>query len=100
MKIDPRKLQHTFAKHAPDFGIPGNWNPANAALLEQAIQRHVLSPAVQQIPGTYRGTIAVIHYYDPATDLWVAADTAGDFVAGWKLSAVQRLHLLHSGNVQ
>jgi hypothetical protein len=100
VKIDPRKLQHTFSKHAPDFGILGGWNQANAILVEQAIKDHVADPAVQQIVGTYRGVIAVTHYYHPATDLWVAVDTADHFVAGWKLSAAQRSYLLGSGNVQ
>jgi hypothetical protein len=98
--IDPRRLQHTFSKHAQDFGITGNWNQANAALLEKAIQNHVTGPGVQKIPGTFRGTIAVIHYFDPATDLWVAVDAGGAFVAGWKLTAAQRAHLLSLGNVQ
>ena len=31
MHIDPRRLQHTFAKHSRDFGISGNYNAANAA---------------------------------------------------------------------
>ena len=100
MNIDPRKLQHTFAKHARDFGIAGTWNPANASLLEQAIQHHVANPAVQQIRGTYRGTLVVTHYYDPASKLDVMVDTADDFVAGWKLTPAQEAHLLASGNVQ
>jgi hypothetical protein len=100
MNIDPRKLQHTFSKHAVDFGISGTWNPANAAVLEQAIRNHVANPAVQQIQGTYRGTIAVTHYWDPVTDLWVAVGAAGNFVSGWKLSTAQRTCLLQTQNVQ
>jgi hypothetical protein len=100
MNIDPRKLQHTFSKHAQDFGISGTWNPTNALLLEQAIQSHVGSPRVQRISGTYRGTVKVTHFLDPATNLWVALDVSDNFVAGWKLSQVQVTHLLGSGNVQ
>ena len=100
MKFVPRKLQHTFSKHAADFGISGTWNPANALLLEQAIQNHVSNPGVKKITGTYRGTIKVTHYLDSATSLWVAADASDDFIAGWKLSQTQIGHLLSSGNVQ
>jgi hypothetical protein len=98
--IDPRRLQHTFSKHAQDFGITGNWNKANAQLLEQAIQRHVSDPAIQRIRGTYKGTLAVTHYLDPATDLWVAVDAGGAFLAGWKLTPAQKTYLLSSGNIQ
>jgi hypothetical protein len=100
MKIDPRKLQHTFSKHAADFGIPGNWDPANGALLEKVLQDHVADPSVQKIAGTYRGVIPVTHYFDPATDRNVMVDAAGELVGAWKLSAAQKKHLLASGNVQ
>ena len=99
MNISPRRLQHAF-KHAVDFGITGNWNLANAALLEKVIHDHVGGPTVQQISGTFRGTIAVVHYFDAGTNLNVMVDTNDEFVGGWKLSLVQRQHLLKSGNVQ
>ena len=100
MNIDPRKLQHTYCKHAHDFGVTGNWNQANAALLEKVLQDHVVNPAVQHIPGTFRGTIIVTHYLDPATGVNVMVDTSDEFVGGWKLSPAQKAHLLASGNVQ
>jgi hypothetical protein len=100
MKIDPRQLQHTFSKHAQDFGISGTWNPSNSLLLEQAIQNHVMNPAVQRIPGTYRGSIPGTHYLDLATNLWVGVDASDNFVAGWKLSQAQVGHLRASGNIQ
>jgi hypothetical protein len=98
--IDPARLHHTFSKHGQDFGISGPWNNANAALLEQAIQDHVADPAVQKISGTYRGTHSVTHYFNLATDLWVAVDASNNFIAGWKLSSAQKAYLLSSGNVQ
>ena len=55
---------------------------------------------VQSIQGTYRGTLAVMHYLDPATDLWVAVDAGGAFIAGWKLTPTQKAYLLSSGNIQ
>jgi hypothetical protein len=98
VSITPRKLQHEF-KHAPDFGITGNWNKANGTLFEQALKDHV-AKAPHRIKGTYRRTIPVTHYFDPATNLWVAVDEAGEIVAAWRLSAEQLLSLLKRGNVQ
>ena len=100
MNIHPKKLQHTYSKHAADFGIVGVWNAANGKLLEQAIQDQVADPLTTQIQGTYRGTIAVTHYFDATTHVNVMEDSASEFVGGWKLSAAQISHLLSSGNVQ
>jgi hypothetical protein len=100
MNISSRKLQHTYSNHAPDFGITGPWNAANGSILEQAIRDHIANPATVQIVGTYRATIAVVHYFNASTGLWVAVDTGDEFVAGWRLSAAQRGHLMASANVQ
>ena len=96
--FSPRKLQHEY-KHAPDFGITGNWNSTNRALFIKALEDHIQNAPVQ-IQGTYRGTIPVTHYYDPNTEKWVAVDLNNDFVAAWKLSNAQRDNLLNGGNVQ
>lgn|SRR5262249_17639454 len=100
MNINRRKLQHTYAMHAADFGITGPWNLANGGLLEQAIRAHVANPTTVRTVGTYRGTIAVTHYCNPSSGLWVAVDKADEFVAGWKLSPAQTTWLLTIGNVQ
>jgi hypothetical protein len=100
MQIDPRRLQHTFSKHARDFGISGNYNAANAALLERAIRDHVANSAVRKIVGSYRGTMPVTHYFDPATELNVMVDAADNFIGGWRISPAQRAYLLSSGNLQ
>ncbi len=94
----PKNLQHEFG-HAADFGVTGNWNKANAALFQQAIEGHIANAPVQ-ISGTFRGSIPVTHYFDPATNLWAAVDNLGMFRAGWKLSPAQAKHLLTHGNVQ
>ena len=94
-----RNLQHEFSSHAPDFGVVGNWNKANADLFEQAIRNHIAT-APQQILGTFRGTAAVTHCYDPANNLWVAVDLSNTFVAGWKLYPSQVVDLLVRGNVK
>lgn len=98
--IAPRKLQHTYSKHKQDFGSTANWNKQTAAQFEQAIQSHLNNSTVQQIKGTYRGTIPVIHYFDPTTGLNVMVDANNNFVGGWRLSPTQIQHLLTSGNVQ
>ncbi len=94
-----RTLQHEFSGHAPDFGVTGNWNSVNADLFQRAIQGHIAT-ASQQVMGTYRGTMPVTHYYEPATRLWAAVDASNTFTAGWKLSLVQEAYLLSTGNVQ
>lgn len=96
--IDPKKLPHHY-QHAPDFGVKGNWNKANGAAFQEALRRHVAS-APSAIKGTFRGTIKVTHYFDPASNLWVAIDEAGNLVTSWKLSADQLANLLRIGNVQ
>ena len=92
-------LQHEFSGHAPDFGVNGQWNTANADLFRQAVQDHIAHAPVQ-IVGTFRGTVSVTHYVDPASGLWAAVDTSNTFVAGWKLYPTQMADLLMKGNVQ
>jgi hypothetical protein len=91
------KLNHVFSRHAGDFGITGQWNATNAALLEQALRHHINDPHVQTIAGTYRGVQHVTHFYNPSTNLNVMVDLSDDLVSGWKLSAT---YLLTTGNVQ
>ncbi|HIE29948.1 TPA: hypothetical protein EYP66_21990 [Candidatus Poribacteria bacterium] len=64
------------------------------------MQNHVSNPVVQQIKGTYRGTIPVTHYFNPVTDVNVMIDANNNFVGGWRLSLTQIQHLLTSGNIQ
>jgi len=97
--FSPRNLQHEFSAHASHFGVTGPWNKDNAELFQQAVQDHI-EIASQQIMGTYRGTMPVTHYYEPATRLWAAVDASNTFTAGWKLSLVQEAYLLSTGNVQ
>jgi hypothetical protein len=92
------KLQHEF-KHAPDFGVNGNWNSQNGQAFEQALQTHIDNAPVQ-IPGTFRGNIPVTHFYDPATNNWVAVDPSDNFVAGWNLGPNQVQDLMTNGNVR
>ena len=47
-------FQHEF-KHAPRFGVPGNWNNQNAALFQQALEGIVNGPNTVQYPVNFRG---------------------------------------------
>ena len=98
--IEPRKLQHTFSRHAYAFGIMSAWNNDTAVQLERIIRDHVNGPSVEMIVGTYRGTMQVTHFVNPQTRIWVALDTSHDFVAAWQLSPTQVESLHNSGNVQ
>ena len=98
-KYSPRNLQHEFSSHASDFGVAGRWNKANAALFKQAIEDHVAAAPVV-ISGTFRGTAAVTHYFNPVTGLWAAFDPSNTFVAGWKLHPSQIVSLLLRGDVK
>ena len=106
--VPPGKLQHVYSKHAADFGITGPWNPASGAAFEQALRDHVNHPlrdhvnhpAITPIIGTYRGTLAVTHYYDPASHGNVMVDSSNNLVGAWKPSVGRAAHLLASGNIQ
>ena len=91
-------LQHEW-KHASDFGLSGNWNKANGELFQKTLENFI-DNAPEKISGTFRGTVQVTHYYDRASRLWVAVDTAGNYIASWKLSGAQERNLLQNGNVQ
>jgi len=98
INFDQSKLQHEF-KHAGDYGISGNWNSLNGELFKQSIFKQISSVSIP-IQGYYRGTIAVLHYYDPETGIDTMIDMNGNFIAGWKLSAEQAANLQINGNVQ
>lgn len=93
-----RNLQHEFSRHALDFGIAGNWSEAFGKLFIQAIENHVATASVVT-PGTFRGVVVVMHYFDPTTQLWAAFDQKNTFVAGWKLYPSQIIKLLTKGDI-
>ena len=88
-------LQKKF-KHANDFGVTGNYSPANAAKFGRAIEKHVADSATQVIRGTYRGQ-PVTHYFNPQTGLNVIKDPAGKLVSGWKLTPAQIKYMPNLG---
>ncbi len=93
----PGQLQSKF-KHAKDFGVTGNYNPANAATFSAAIHQHINSPGVRVIQGTYHKQ-PVTHYVDPANWLNVIAERGGTFISGWKLSPGQLSNVLSHGGL-
>jgi hypothetical protein len=93
----PQQLQAKF-KHAPDFGVTGNYSKAKAAEFSQAIHRHVNSPGVRSIQGTYHRQ-PVTHFLDPSSGLDVLVDSAGNFISGWRLSPAQLQNVLSHGGL-
>ena len=82
-KIDHRQLQRKF-KHAPDFGVHGNYNKENLLLFRDKIVAHMKDPNTRVIEGTFRGK-EVTMYFDELTGLNVIVDSEGNFLSGWKL---------------
>ncbi|MGA7670854.1 MAG: colicin D domain-containing protein [Nitrolancea sp.] len=100
VKFAQDQLRDKF-KHAPDFGVTGNSNPANWEKFREALANVIDNPNTQAIQGTYRGNIPVTFFYDSASKLCVLVRNSNDeFIAGWKLSADQERYLLTTGNVQ
>jgi len=95
-----RQLQSKYTKHAGDFGVKGNYNPANRAAFQNALQEHINDPDTQVISGTYRNTQAVDIYYNSTTENMMMADKSGNFISGWRLSADQVANLMRTGNIQ
>jgi hypothetical protein len=91
------QLQAKF-KHAGDFGVSGNYNPAKAAEFQQALEAHLNDPLTTKISGTYRGQPADI-YYNSGTGNAVITDTSGNFISGWKLSPAQAAYVTSTGNL-
>ena len=90
-----KQLQRKF-KHAADFGVPGNFSKENAAKFSAAIHKHMNTPGVRKISGTYHKAPAT-HHIDPNTGLNVISSTAGEFTSGWKLSPAQMKNVLAHG---
>jgi pyocin large subunit-like protein len=90
--------QKFFTKHGADFGLKGNWNLGSTADASRTIHQHINNPAVRAIEGTYRGN-SVTHFVDPKTGLNIVADSAGNFVSGWRLGAEQLQSVLTTGRL-
>ena len=82
-KIDHRQLQRKF-KHAPDFGVDGNYNKENLLLFRDKIVAHMKDANTRVIEGTFRGK-EVTMYLNEGTRLNVILDSGGNFLSGWRL---------------
>ena len=98
LSFTPRLLQKGFTKHGADFGLSGSWNGSRAAEFSAAVNQHINSAGVQAIMGKYRGE-QVTHYLNRQTGLNVIADSAGNYVSGWQLSAEQLASVLSNGRL-
>jgi RHS repeat-associated protein len=99
MSFNSNQLKAKF-KHASDFGVTGNYNPANAAKFQSAIKSFIGDANTSAFSGTYRNTIKGTHYYNSKTQNWIFKDSNGQFHTGWKLFPSQRQDLLINVNVR
>ena len=97
MNFNARQLQKKF-KHAGDFGITGNNNPANQAKFQQAMEQHLQDPLTKPTNGTFRGQ-PVTHYVNPQNGLNVMKDASGNYISGWKLNPSQLANVLFRGQL-
>ena len=89
--FDKNQLQKKF-NHAKNFGVEGNFNPANRDLYQRKLIEHM--KYTHAYLSTYRGR-DVYHYYNPRTNLNVMVDrNTNKFISGWfRLSKVVLLLL-------
>jgi hypothetical protein len=85
-------------KHAVDFGLPANWNPANGARFERILRDHAENANTTRIVETYRGQ-PVVHYLDRSSGLNVMTDRAGNFISGWRLEPPQFRNVWQRGSL-
>ena len=97
LNFTERQLQKKF-NHAKEFGISGNYNRANAAKFNSAINQHINSPNIKIVEGTYRNN-EVIHHINPSTNLNVMSDHANSFISGWRLNPSQLNNVLSNGKL-
>ena len=95
-KLTKIQLQKKF-KHAPDFGLIGNYSNTQAKAFEEAVINHFLNKNTQLIRGTYKG-YSVNHYYNKITKVNVICKDK-KFLSCWKLSGMQQFYIITSGNI-
>lgn len=94
--IDNKQIQKKY-KHAPDFGITGNYNQENTQLLKDKIIEHMKEPSTQIIEGTFK-KIEVTYYFNPETGLNVFFNTDNNkFISGWLLKNDQLDNMVNRG---
>ena len=94
--IDNKQIQKKY-KHAPDFGISGNYNQENAQLFKDKIIEHMKEPSTQIIEGTFK-KIEVTHYFNLETGLNVFFNRDNNkFISGWLLKDDQLDNMVNRG---
>jgi len=97
LKATPKQLQKKF-KHAKDFGVDGNYNPANGKRFEKAVDDFINDAATQNRAGTYHGNPVTLSF-NPSTGNCVILGQDGGFVSGWKLTYEQLQHVIRTGKL-
>lgn len=98
MKATAKQLQKKYQKHAKDFGVDGNYNPANAKKFEKAVDDFINNPATQSRTGTYNGNPVTLSF-NPSTGRVVILEPNGSFVSGWKMTYEQLQHVIRTGKL-
>ncbi|HMS30459.1 MAG TPA: colicin D domain-containing protein [Saprospiraceae bacterium] len=90
IKLADSKIIKKYAKHAPDFGLPGNYNTANGNLWKQKIKEFVGSDGKRHFPDlNYKDQFNGILVLEESTGLMVLMKADGEFVTAFKLGANQ-----------
>jgi hypothetical protein len=92
-----KKLNHVAANHGADWGIKGN-SMAVLQQLEGILDTFIRDTGNEQIEGVYLlGKIDALYYLNDASRLFVAVDTGGKLISGWKLDPAQYIKLTTKG---
>jgi hypothetical protein len=96
--IANRQIQKKY-KHAPDFGVSGNYNLENAQLFKDKVIEHMKKTSTQIIEETFKN-IEVTHYFDPETGLNVFFNRDNKkFISGWLLKDDQLDNMVNRGSL-
>lgn len=94
--FEKKQLQKKF-KHAKNFGIFGNYNPAKRDLFQRKLIEHMRSTHARL--GIYRGN-EVYHYFNPDTKLNVMVNPkTNKFISGWLLEGEQLENMIQGGSL-
>ena len=94
--FEKKQLQKKF-KHAKNFGILGNYNPAKRDLFQRKLIEHMISTHARL--DTYRGN-EVYHYFNPDTKLNVMINPkTNKFISGWLLEGEQLENMIRGGSL-
>lgn len=91
-------MQHAY-KHAADFGINGNYNPANGFRLMTTLSEFMNGKGQMVVQGVLRNTPAWI-YYNPLTRQFVATELDNSqLLSAWRMGPEQYQKFIQTGVV-